>query len=173
METGGIPTMLYGSQSTAGSASWMIVTGFSATTPATMQVGVYSSYVLPGEHHGSITISARSGTAIVPVTFRLTSDETSPPFTGTIVNAASQLTGPIAPGEIIAMHGTGVGPAFPATAISGSATELNGTRVLFDGISAPLIYASLSQVNAVVPPELAGHTATNVQIEFNGLRTVA
>jgi uncharacterized protein (TIGR03437 family) len=46
--------------------------------------------------------------------------------------------------------------------------ELSGTRVLFDGQAAPLIYVSANQVSAVVPYALAGKPTTQLQIEYNG-----
>jgi uncharacterized protein (TIGR03437 family) len=38
-------------------------------------------------------------------------------------------------------------------------------QVLFDGIPAPILYASASQINAVVPYEVSG-TASNIAVEF-------
>jgi uncharacterized protein (TIGR03437 family) len=42
-------------------------------------------------------------------------------------------------------------------------------RVLFDGVPAPLLYASAGQVNAVVPYSVAGKSATTVQMEYLGV----
>ena len=47
-------------------------------------------------------------------------------------------------------------------------TELSGTRVLFDGQAAPLIYVSATQVSAIVPYALAGKATTRLQIAYNG-----
>ena len=58
---------------------------------------------------------------------------------GAILNGASLLTGAVAPGEIVTVLG---GFAVSSPAIS------------FNGIPAPLIYASGSQINAIVPFEL-------------------
>jgi uncharacterized protein (TIGR03437 family) len=51
------------------------------------------------------------------------------------------------------------------------ATELETTKVTFDGIPAPLIYALSGQVSAIVPYEVAGRSQTTVQYEFNGVRS--
>jgi uncharacterized protein (TIGR03437 family) len=58
-----------------------------------------------------------------------------------VVNAAGALTGPIAPGELVVIYGKGLG----STQVS------SDTAVLFDGISAPIIYTSPAQLIAVVP----------------------
>jgi trimeric autotransporter adhesin len=89
-----------------------------------------------------------------------------------VVNGADYAEGPVAPGEFVSIFGYGVGPASGAatTATSGTvATQLAGTRVLFDGIPSPLLYTGSDQVNAVVPHSVAGRTTTRLQIEYLGL----
>ena len=46
--------------------------------------------------------------------------------------------------------------------------QLAGTTVLFDGVLAPLLYVSATQVNAVVPYEVAGCTQTTMQVMYQG-----
>jgi uncharacterized protein (TIGR03437 family) len=92
--------------------------------------------------------------------------------TGGIVSAASYQSGALAPGEIIAIFGAGLGPS----ATQGLQTSapgfldnfLAGTRVLFDGTPAPLIYTSASQIDAIVPYAVAGQSSTQVQVEYLG-----
>lgn len=94
---------------------------------------------------------------------------------GGVVNAASFLPGPVAPGEIISIFGAGLGPEAPVLGrLEGGsrvATELEGTRVLFDGIAAPLLSAWTGQVNAIVPYAVAGRQQTRLQVEYQGRRT--
>ncbi|MFI5337632.1 MAG: IPT/TIG domain-containing protein, partial [Opitutales bacterium] len=91
---------------------------------------------------------------------------------GGVVNAASFAPGPIAPGEIVTIFGTGLGPAMPATATfdaSGTlATIAGNTRVLFNGVAAPMVSASATQVSAIVPYAVAVPT---VQVEYEGHRS--
>ncbi len=79
-----------------------------------------------------------------------------------VANAASNLPGPIAPGEIVTIYGSGLGPAQPAQYQSGSGaaagTQLGGVSVLFNGIFAPVLYASATQVTAVVPYGVSGQS---------------
>jgi uncharacterized protein (TIGR03437 family) len=96
---------------------------------------------------------------------------------GGITNAASFRVGPLSPGEIVTLFGSGMGPATLAGAtINGFGlvdTTLAGTRVLFDGLPAPLVYTSSSQVSAVVPYATGGKSAsaTQVQVEYLGQRS--
>jgi uncharacterized protein (TIGR03437 family) len=92
-----------------------------------------------------------------------------------LVNGASFLSGQIAPGELITIFGSALGPTAPVglqlTPDGQSVTtSLGGTRILFDGVAAPLTYVSATQVNAIVPFELAGNTvSTQVEVEVQGI----
>jgi uncharacterized protein (TIGR03437 family) len=90
-------------------------------------------------------------------------------------NGASFLEGPVSPGELVTLRGLRLGPDTGAGAQVDSAglftTSLAGTRVFFDGIAAPLLYAQSQQVNVQVPWELSATTATQVHVEFNGAST--
>lgn len=94
---------------------------------------------------------------------------------GGIVNAASFLPGPVAPGEIVSLFGAGLGPEAPVAFRLGNdltvAKELAGVRVLFDGAPAPVLAASAGQVNAIVPYGVSGRTETRVRVEYQGRRT--
>ena len=48
------------------------------------------------------------------------------------------------------------------------ASSLAGSRVLFNGVLAPLIYVSSGQVSAIVPAAIAGRTNTEMKVEFDG-----
>jgi len=86
-----------------------------------------------------------------------------------VVSGASFLQGPVAPGEIVAIFGAGLGPAPLANAQLGDngqvLTSLSGTQVFFDSVAAPLLYTSQGQVGAVVPFGTAGPT-TRVQVQY-------
>jgi uncharacterized protein (TIGR03437 family) len=86
-----------------------------------------------------------------------------------IVNAASYQGGAVAPGEIVTIFGANLGPSTPAFATPGNDTTAGGTRVLFDGVAAPMIYALAGQVSAVVPVSV--RSSTQVQVEYLGTRS--
>ena len=80
-----------------------------------------------------------------------------------VVDAASESVVPISPGKIAAIYGSGLGPSqltqFQASQAGIIGTQLAGTTVSFNGISAPLLYASATQVAAIVPYGISGETA--------------
>jgi uncharacterized protein (TIGR03437 family) len=91
--------------------------------------------------------------------------------TAAIVNAANYANGPVAPGGIVSILGSGMGPFNGAGLQLASgmvATSLAGARVLFDGVPAPLLYVSGDQINTVVPYRVAGRASTQVQVEYLG-----
>jgi uncharacterized protein (TIGR03437 family) len=92
-----------------------------------------------------------------------------------VANAASFQVGPVAPGEIVTVFGDGIGPAILAGAQLNAqgklATTLGGTQVLFDGIPAPLVYATAQAVSAIVPYEVAGQQTTQLLVVRNGQST--
>jgi uncharacterized protein (TIGR03437 family) len=93
-----------------------------------------------------------------------------PPAAGTvtcIANAADYKSNAVAPGEIISLFGTQIGPSSPAVAhpdANGNiGSDLAGFRVLANGLPAPLIYAASSQINLVMP---FGASGDKVHIEL-------
>jgi endo-1,4-beta-xylanase len=101
--------------------------------------------------------------------------ETSPPAIGAagLVNAASYANNAVSPGEIVVLFGATFGPAsfmFSQADESGKIpAQLSGTRLLFDGIPAPILYSRVGQVAAIAPFALAGHATTQVQYEYLGI----
>src|SRR5262249_62420965 len=65
-----------------------------------------------------------------------------------VVSAASFQPGPIAPGEGVTLFGFNLGGIMTLAQLDSDgrvARQLNGTRVLFDGVPAPIVYSSSSQ----------------------------
>ncbi|MBS1855534.1 MAG: SBBP repeat-containing protein [Acidobacteria bacterium] len=79
---------------------------------------------------------------------------------------------PVAPGQLITLFGSGLGPADAASASPYGPdpvpTTLGGVSVTFDGFAAPLTYASSAQINAVVPWEVRGRTFTVMSVAVDG-----
>ena len=89
-----------------------------------------------------------------------------------VQNSASYASGAVAPGEIISLFGSGIGPVEGAGGVFTNprlvANSLEGLHVFFDGVAAPVLYASAKQVNTVVPFSVAGHSTTQLQLEYLG-----
>jgi len=116
---------------------------------------------------GSAAASASDPTTII-------ANVTAPlPTIKGVTNAASYATGAVSPGELVTIFGTNIGPATAAYAttdpsIGKLATTIGGVQVLFNGIAAPMIYASSTQVSAVVPYEMASVASPSVWIKYLG-----
>ena len=90
-----------------------------------------------------------------------------------VTNGATFRSGPVAPGEIITLFGSGLGPLNISTLQLTSdrlfvTKSLAGTRVLFDGAPAAMIYTAAAQVSAITPYSLSGQTSTDLQVEYEG-----
>lgn len=98
----------------------------------------------------------------------------TPSFTAAgVLHAASFTRGPLAPGLIVTIFGNSLGPAdltvATLTAANAFPTEIAGTRVLFDGVAAPLLYLGAGQLSAVVP--FAARMSTRIEVEVRGVRS--
>lgn len=165
------------SASTSNGGSWLAVSPASGTTPATFTVSINpSSLTTAGSYSGTISVTGQ-GAANSPLSVGVTLTVTSPPAGSLtkILNAASYLAAALSPGEIIYLGGTNIGPAtgvsFSLTASGAVPASLGGVQVVFDGLPAPMIYASSGQVNAIVPFEVAGRLSTNVVVSYNGVQS--
>jgi len=98
------------------------------------------------------------------------------PSISAVTNAATNLPGAIAPGEIVVLYGSGLGPAQLVTATVGSDglydPQLAGTGVTINGLQAPMIYAWATQTAAVVPYGITGTTAL-VSVAYQGQSSAA
>jgi uncharacterized protein (TIGR03437 family) len=77
-----------------------------------------------------------------------------------------------APGEIVAISGTCLGPlqfTQGNTDSSGRvATAIGDIQVFFNGVAAPLLSAAPNQLFAVVPYEMAGASSAAAQVQYHG-----
>ena len=100
--------------------------------------------------------------------------DTAPVITA-VVNAASYAAGGVSPGEIVTVFGRNLGPQSVTTlrlTPSGLVDSvLDQTRILFDGVPAPLIYIVAGQATAVVPYGVALTATTRIQVERAGVRS--
>jgi uncharacterized protein (TIGR03437 family) len=91
-----------------------------------------------------------------------------------MANGASYSTGPIAPGEIVTLFGTGLGPqqgvSTQATLASPFPMQAANVEVTFDGKPGPLIWVQDAQINVTVPWSVAGPTS-QVCVSYNNVNT--
>jgi uncharacterized protein (TIGR03437 family) len=95
-------------------------------------------------------------------------------FVSAVVNAASYTgANSAAPGEIVQIYGTGVGPDTLQQATYDSSahlpTALSGIQVLVDGQPAPLLYVSSGVTAAVIPFAVASQDSSTITLMLNGV----
>ena len=152
--------------------AWVRVTGTIAGTLTGSTQYVVDPNPGSESRQGTLTVAGRA------IAVRQAAGQAPRLTAAGIVNAASFVGGPVAPGEIVTLFGSGLGPADLRTLELtgdglGITSTLGGVRILFDNVAAPLIYVSAAQVAAIVPYGVAGRGTTNVQAEFGGVRSAA
>jgi uncharacterized protein (TIGR03437 family) len=105
--------------------------------------------------------------------YTLTPAQFSNPRLLGVANAAGGvLSGRIAPSEVISLYGLNFGVKTPVTTAFNSAgllpTTAGGVQVTINGIAAPLLYVSDTQINAVAPRELTVNASAPLVIIVNG-----
>jgi trimeric autotransporter adhesin len=90
----------------------------------------------------------------------------------TVVNAASGSGGSVAPGEVVSIMGTNLGPNTGVSATFDKTGKLppvlSQVAVQFDGVAAPLLYVQANQINVQVPYSVSGNTSTQIQLYYQG-----
>lgn len=158
---------------------WLTVapaSGTAAAAAVTLSVRVDLASLAAGEYAGLITV--RSPEAVnSPQTVRVAlvvrpMAAPAPSFTAAaVVHAATFVSGPIAPGQLISIFGANLGPASevllaldPAT--GRIATTRGGVTVLFNDVPGSLFYVQQRQINVQAPYELAGQSTARIVVRY-------
>jgi uncharacterized protein (TIGR03437 family) len=172
--TGAVVNVTAAAAADSGGA-WLAVSPVSGQTPASFAISVNPSGLAAASYTGTVTLTAAgaAGSPItIPVQLNVTPAPVVAPSISAIANTASGVRGSISPGEIVAIGGAALGPAsgaqFSLTSGGMVDTTLAGTTVYFDEFSAPLLYASASQINAIVPYEVASRTTVQMTVQTLG-----
>jgi uncharacterized protein (TIGR03437 family) len=156
-------------------AGWLAVSPASGTTPATISISVNTANLQAGNYAGTVTVASTTA-ANAPQTINVTLTVSQIPVViTTVVNAASGTPGAVSPGEIVSLMGTNLGPAsiVVGTVTGGLVdTKLGEVQVLFDSVAAPLLAVSATQINCIVPYQVAGRATTQIQVVFRGQNSV-
>jgi uncharacterized protein (TIGR03437 family) len=82
----------------------------------------------------------------------------------------------LVPGKVIRVVGRGIGPAVKTPGVINGgvlATTVAGVKVTFDGVAAPLLYESSTEIGCIVPFAIAGRSTTTLQVTYNGVASNA
>ena len=164
--------------------SWLSANPVVGITPATIRLTADPGSLISGNYTGRLTI-ATSGTPLNSIILNIPLVISSPVI-GTvgpqisaagILNGASFKSGSIAPGEVITIYGSGIGPVdllgAQLTSAGTVSKFIGATRVLFDGIAAPLLYVSANQTSAIAPYFLSNRETSKLEVEYIGIRSNA
>ena len=131
-------------------------------------------YATPDTLTGAVLLTAKkSGTDGNSITYSATAAAASSSGTPTIAVAAAgaNLSGggdaaKIAPGSLVSVIGDNLSFGSAAADLTQDPlpTELAGTHVYFNGIPAPLVFVSPTQINAQMPWELGDTTSVNAYV---------
>jgi uncharacterized protein (TIGR03437 family) len=132
------------------------------TISGTIGLSAGSLYIL-----GITATDTASGYASQPQRFSIgVSGGNSLVSISNLINSASFTGGAVAPGELVTIQGTMLGPAVGVAFSSNPiAPMLGGTQVSFGAWQAPILYASATQINAVVPWDVAGQSQVPLIVE--------
>jgi uncharacterized protein (TIGR03437 family) len=138
-------------------------------------LGVFMKFAIPLVANGRVYVPTASNQLVIYGLLPAGGANEQGPQISAALNGASFIEDSLSPGEVVTILGANLGPASPADlALDGNGNVTNqllGTQVFFDGVAAPLLYTSSSQVNAVVPYGVTA-TATQVTVQYGGLLSV-
>jgi uncharacterized protein (TIGR03437 family) len=145
-------------------AGWLFVDTSSGVGNASVRVWSDTKTLGPGAYQATITINAGSaGSQTIPLTLTVTAAPpvVAPPPPPTlpaltrVVNAATFEATPLVAGSL----GT----------IMGSHLAGKSVAATFDGVAAPILYSSDSQINFQVPVELGAKTSASLVVTVDGV----
>ena len=144
------------------SAPWLRITPAAGVTGSPLSISVVPTGLQAGVYKSEVVFTAAGSPGAAPrvaVTLTVSID---PPviLQSGILNGASFQFGPVAPGELVTIYGTGFG------------TQAD-TRVLVDGAPIPVLYVGAGQINAIVPYVAAGRRTVDFQVEMGGRKSAS
>ena len=151
---------------------WLTVYPFSGTGPATVKLSAAGAGLSPGLY--PVLLIFQSADALpetIPVEVNFVVGK---PEIKNVLNGASFTNTGLSPGQFFTVFGSAFGPANGQGILLDQngkvGSEVYGITVLVDGIPAPLLYMTPTQINAIAPYGLSskiGHTVT-VEVNNNG-----
>jgi len=145
-----------------------VVRGSGETRPALS----FTVDVAPSAPVGVATAVIRSASATAVYSGGIRILEPVPSFSASgVVSAASFAGGSVAPGEIITVFGSNLGPMAGVggqmdLSLGRLSTRVAGVSVTFNGEPAPLFFVRQDQINAQAPFEIAGASLASVVVTY-------
>jgi uncharacterized protein (TIGR03437 family) len=148
---------------------WLTLSQTSGTGPVQIALTANGSGFEPGAYRATIVIQSPNTMpqyVNVPVLFVLTGGASGPNI-GAVVNAATSQPGS-SPGELVTVYGTNLASTTAGSSGSPLPYTLGGVTATVNGLPAPLLYVSPTQINLQVPYEVGANLGT-IGITNNGV----
>ncbi|MEO8659563.1 MAG: hypothetical protein ABI693_13915 [Bryobacteraceae bacterium] len=152
----------------AGASAWLTVSPATGTTPAAVTVSADPTSLAAGSYAGSLTITGDGLTPLtVPVTFNVVV-----PVIDHITDAAGYQTDAFAPGMIISIFGSNLGPdpyvSFQLNSTGGVDPTLSDVSITVDGTPAIPLFVWNQQINAILPYSARIDGQASVVVKYFG-----
>ena len=140
----------------------------SATSVVSDSQGVASTNLTLGVNPGPNTVTATAA-GLSQVVFSATGIAAASGISATSVGNAASFTESFAPGMLMSVFGTGLSSGSPqiVSTVPLPVTSASGTSATINGIAAPLLYVSATQINLQIPYELTAGSA-NLVVKSGG-----
>lgn len=138
-------------------SGWVSLSPSSGINDGSIQLIITPGTLSPGTYQATLTIDADplAGIRNIPITLTITPALPPSPTVSSVLNAATFLPGPLAPGSLATIMGSH---------FSGSNLTVN-----FDGTPAQILFSNDTQINLLVPASLGSKTSTQLTVEANGI----
>ncbi len=152
----------------------LVISPATGTAPATVLVALNPNvvqYLSSGVYRFAVEF-AMPGQSSPPYAATFVTLELAPPPPPSVTSlvSAASLQPTVSPGEIVSIFGANIGTPPVSAQYDDTGlypTALGNTTVTFNGTAAALLFVSTTQINAVVPYEVAGQKTVDVVVTHN------
>jgi uncharacterized protein (TIGR03437 family) len=157
---------------TALGGPWLSVTPATGTASGSLTVSVNTKGLTADVYTGTITIAATGAASQV---INVTLSAVLPTITGIVSGASYDATG-FAPGTIVSIFGTQLGPqtgvAFSVNSQGTVNTTLGGTTITVEGFPVTPLFVQNNQINIILPYTLNTTGQAYVEVNYNNMTSV-
>jgi uncharacterized protein (TIGR03437 family) len=134
---------------------WLVLYPVSGTNNGTITVGVTTTNLAIGTYQANLVVDAgAAGRRSIPVTLTIAAVQAPGPRVLVIENAASFVSSPVVSGSLTTLMGTG---------LTGQSVTVS-----FNGLPAPILYSSATQINLEVPLGLGPPNPAQMIVTVDG-----
>lgn len=142
-------------------SAWLSASAQGVLTPSGLIIQADPTGLTPGSYTGRVTAISADGSSIATISSTLEVSGSLPSLmTANFLSASTFLPQAAAPGGLFTIMATDLGGSINLASTPDLPTLLDGVSVAINGIPAPLIYVSPTQINAQVPFEVGSGPAT-------------